>query len=157
MATIPTPLLGRHVSSVTVRWQTPDANGLLGNGTSTTQTITGIIDGVEIQGTNQTETINNLTSTRENEVVIESADSIVLTEIMRDGINAANVNVLAAIWTNADSADYCLVTIARGGNSFTFYGLMSDYSESIRKGKNTARMTFQMIDIDASMANPVYA
>jgi hypothetical protein len=157
MATIPTPLLGRHVTSVTARWQTPDANGLLGNGTSSVQTITGIVDGVEIQGTNQTETINNLTSFRENEVVIESADSIVLTEIMRDGINVANVNVLAALWMNADSADYCLVTLARGGNSFTFYGMMSDYSESIRKGKNVARLTLQMADIDAATANPAYA
>jgi hypothetical protein len=156
VATIPIWLLGRHTTLVTARWQTPDANGLLGNGTSSTQTITGLVDSVEYNGQNTTETINCLISFRENEVVTEHNDTFVLTEVMRDGIAGTSTNVLASLWMNADSADVCLITLTRGGNSYAAYMCMQDYSESIRKGKCVARMTLTQVDIDPSVSNPSY-
>lgn len=172
MATIPLWLLGRHVTSVTARWQVVSAVGVLGNGASAVETLTGVADSIQYNGSRTTEMINSLTSTRENEVVIEADDSFVITEIMRNkddasySLTAPQYNILAKLWANADSADYVLFTLTRGGtgvsggpggNSYTFYAVMSAYSEAIRKGKNVAQMTIQVIDIDATIANPAYA
>jgi hypothetical protein len=168
MATIPLWLVGRHVTSVTARWQTVSAAGVLGNGTSAVETLTGVVDQIQYSGERTTEMINSLTSIRENEVTIESDDSVILTEIMRnnDAAAAPQYNILAKLWTNVDSADHILFNFTRGGtglsggpggNSYLMYGVMTSYRESIRKGKNVAQLTIQMIDIGNATANPTYA
>jgi hypothetical protein len=172
MATIPLWLLGRNVTSLLARWQTVSGAGVLANGASAVETLTGVVDEIAYSGVRTTEMINSLTSRRENEVLIESDDSYVFTEIMRNEDDAAysatvpQYNILAKLWANSDSADHILFTLTRGGtggtggpggNSHTFTGIMESYRETIHKGKCIARMTIRMVDIDVTVANPAYA
>lgn len=158
MAAIPIPLLGRHVTSVTARWQLADATGTLGNGTGTLQTLTGVISSIEIRSMNRTEEINALTDTIDCEIAVEADDEYILTEIMRNGASSSYEPILPALWFNADSADHILFTLVRGGNTHTFYAVMTDYEEpSLNQGKNECRMTIRTVDIGSTSANPAYS
>jgi hypothetical protein len=158
MPSIPIPLLGRHITSVTARWQLADSAGLLGNGTGSLQTLTGVLSGIEPAFENLTEEINVLTDTVDNEVAVEQDDVYVLTEVVRNGASSSYEPILPALWFNADSADHVLLTIIQGGMTTTFYAVMTeiDFPE-LRKGKNECRMTIRTVDVGAATANPSYA
>jgi len=155
MAAVPQWLTGRFVSSVTV---TPlDFEAATGNliaGTVAIQTLTGLVDEIDVNGEETTENIVALTSTRDNEVPIEDNTSISLTEILRSG---AGNSLLAKCWATAGAGDYAQVSIVRDQNTWTFVGVMQSYSESLRKGKSVARMNFVMADIGNASANPTLA
>ncbi len=165
MALVTPPwLLGKHLTSVTARYQVADATGTITDGASTLRTFTGIIDGISYAGRDDEEDIAALTSEYENPMSVQTNDSFTLTEIMR---NSAGNNWLASFRMNTELAtggQYVLLTFVRGGtNSFTFYGLMSNYRESARQGKSVAMMDLQIIDIldttpipDVALPNPAY-
>lgn len=151
MSALPIWLTGKGMSSLTVRFQLPAADGTIGNGTSSSVDITGLVDEWDYNGEHTTQNVVAINSTRENEVVVEIDDSFVVTEIMR---SYQNLNLLAALWYNADNADYCLFTVTRGGNTWQFLGVMLDYEEIPSKPKSVARLTIGMASIGASNTDP---
>lgn len=164
MATVPIWLLGYGVSTITARAQSVNAAGLLSD-SGAAETLVGVIDELSYNGRNVTESINPLTAAVENEVVVEINDFVTLAEILAPDDSSATVGaygVLPKLWAlgGADVAgaiQYMLVTVTRGGNTWSFYGISQEYSESIRHGKCVGRLTVQMVDIEASLPNPSYA
>ncbi len=164
MATIPLWLLGYGVSTITARAQTVDAAGLLSN-SGAAETLVGVIDELSYNGRNVTENINPLTAAVENEVVVEINDFVTLAEILAPDDSSATAgaySVLPKIWAlgGADVTgpiQYLLVTVTRGGNTWSFYSVIQEYSESIRHGKCVGRLTVQMVDIEPASPNPAYS
>jgi hypothetical protein len=156
---IPTWLLGRHVTSCTIRWQVPDGSGVLGNGTGSTQTLTGLIDELNYAGHDDGEDVAPLNATYRNQETLERNDTIVVSEILRQ---PAASSLLALVYENADNADYAIFTFTRGGNSFSMIAYIDSYVETSRRGKNTGRMTLlHACAIDSvtglELQNPTYS
>jgi hypothetical protein len=155
---LPIWLIGKNVTSVVARIATVDAAGTITDSTPNL-TITGVVDEVDYAGRQSSESVVNLTSIRENLVPTEVDDQFVLTEILQAGTGTRNF--LSQLWHNATPSPYVKLTLTRGNNTWTFYGVMSEYVESYRKAKSTGRMTLMQIDLmntgvnDA--ANPAYA
>ena len=152
MAKIPTWLLGRHITTITLTPLTVAADGTLTPGTAAS--LSGYIDGVELTGQKTTENIQSIDNIRANYVVTEIETSVTLTEILKtNDTSGTPTNILASAYYSA--FDLALVTLARGGRSYTFYSLMSSYAENINKGKSTGKMDCKMVD--PGVANPAYA
>ena len=146
MATsIPNWLLGRDITTVTIRYQVADSAGVLGNGSSTLKTLTTIIDAIEFSSTDEDEEISALTSQYEHFVSIRTSDQLTLTQIM---IAADGLNSLAEIWMNAEAGgDFAVASFLRGGtNGIALTGTFSNYRESIRQGKSVAMLDLLVVD-----------
>jgi hypothetical protein len=155
---VPPWLTGRHLTSVTARWQVADSAGVLGNGTGGIQTLTTLLQEIDLNGETQTSNIVAVNSTRQNAVPYMIDDSFTLTEIMR---SYQNLNLLPALYMNADGATVVLATFVRGGNSWTSYMEMVDLVESHRKPQCTCQLVVRMKSIHdsitgAPLPNPVY-
>jgi hypothetical protein len=169
---LPIWMLGRNVTSVSAVLQTIAADGTLadsGTGADTAALLTttgsstagppptiahtvGLIDGLELRKTKTTENISAINRNRANHVPVSRRHNLVLTEILRQG---AAQSLLANLWfsTTSLTARVVKLTFARAGNKHTLYGLMTDYTERIVRGKNVGRMTIQPVD---SGALPTY-
>lgn len=167
MSAIPLWLLGRHVTSVVAALQeASNTDGTLQNlkvGTPVaTDTATlvggspavGLIDECEIRKSKVSENINSVVRTQAHHVAISEDDSIILTEILRQGSSTC---LLANLWfsTTTPTAGYQTTrivsfTFTRGGNKWTGFLKMTDYAESFSRGKNVGRMTLQMVDPGAA-------
>ena len=154
MASIPLWLTGRGTSAVLARTQIPDANGLLGNGTGVVLNLTGLVDEIDLNGEDLTQEINALTATLENQVGYLIDDSWTIREIMRSGLGN---QFLASLWYNADDADHVLVTVTRGGNTWTGIWVMLDYNEDITKPKSVAELIVRMVDLGNQFSNPDFS
>jgi hypothetical protein len=139
MAAIPIWLVGRNTSVCNIVTQTVGANGALTP--ATTYTLVGLIDEIEVSPSQSSENIVAMIAPRENNVAIELGGTITLTEVLVYGTTG---NLLAEAWASGN--DYAIVTVTRGGNTWTFTGLMQSYAESITKGKCTGRMTLELVN-----------
>lgn len=153
MPLTPVPLIGRRVTLVAITPLISDPVGDLTEAALGPQTVTAIVDNMQLTGRVTTQEISALTGTERNEVPIERADQVVFTEIMRA---AAGSVIAAAVWTGADNPDWALFQTIRGGTPYNFYGLLSRYEEDVQKGKSVARLTFLAIDTGAA-PNPEYS
>jgi hypothetical protein len=147
MPTIPTWLTGRNVTTLTL---TPQSNvdGVLSDSTPVAA-IFGHIDEVTLTGSKTSENIKPLNTIRRNMVPIDVGTRITMAEILKAG----GTNLLAQAWFGAN--EYFKISLARGAQTFTFYGLFHDYEEQLRQGKSVGVATFEMVD--PAVANPAYA
>lgn len=160
-ATLRQPLRGRDVYALTARGQTADAAGTLSNSGSS-QNFLAIVDEVSYRGRAITELIQPITGTRENNVIVERDDQVILREILRTGQD----NQLLALTFYLSNTDFILFNLTRGYPStfgaggqvasITFYGTQLQYREVWTKGKCTGELTVAMIDV-TDQANPLYA
>jgi hypothetical protein len=175
MAAVPPWLIGKHVTTVTAQLQSVSpVDGTLGNlGTGSPEIATlaagtgklslgtfafttGLVDAIEYNGAKTTENIAAINETHANAVPIARRDSFTLTEILRTG---AGNSLLAALWTagtsDTNASRIVGLTFNRGAKGWSGYFLMTGYTESIRRGKSTARMTLEMVD--PGQTNAAYA
>jgi hypothetical protein len=169
-------MTGRHVYTMQAVLQTVDpATGLLadavgailtadfitttGSSTAAVPTITaiqGLCDEIENRPTREEEEISALNDTHANHVVLAQDWTLVVTEILRQGVNTC---LWANLWNAVDGAQnlskIVRATFARSGNKWTGYALMKSYPEMIRRGKTTGRMT--LVGVDPGVPNPAYA
>jgi hypothetical protein len=163
MAATPPWLLGRHATSCIGRAVAVDSVGELsvvaGNYALVgAPPIAGVLDGIETQRNTNTEVINNLVSGNENNVPILEDDTFIFSEIMLAGALAdfsTNQSMLPRLWNSG--YDYAVFTFVLGGNTYEFYGLMTDYSEEITLERCTCRLELKQLDLTDGSANPAYA
>lgn len=147
MASVPVWLIGKHVTACQIFCGvTVAANGTITDGSGTT--IYGHLADVNIESQNELENISEMAQRRQNFVIIESGTTFVLTELLKSN----GTNILASA---GYVSDYVKITLTRGGQSFTFYGVIESYSESLVKGSGRGVMRVRMVDSGA--ANPSYA
>lgn len=154
------PFRGRDVYALTAQGQTADLDGVLAN-SGASQNFLAIVDEVAYRGHALTELIQPLTGQRENHVIVEKDDQVVLREILRTGQD----NQLLALTFYLASTDFILFNIRRGypasfgtgqAASITFYGIQQQYREVWTKGKCTGELVIASIDV-TSQLNPLYA
>jgi hypothetical protein len=152
---LPTWFLGKHVTAITAAGVTVGADGTLTISSSSSgnpQSLSGFIDGIEFTLQNTTENIQSIDQRRANYVITESETSYTLTEILKSNDSSGTPkNILAALGI---TYDYVLITLARGGRTWAFTGVIGSYSETINKGKSTGKLEVKMADSGA--ANPSY-
>lgn len=159
--TLRQPFRGRDVYALTARGQTADAAGALSN-VGSSQSYLAIVDEVAYRGRAITELIQPITGTRENNVIVEKDDQVVLREILRTGQDSQ----LLALTFYLATADFILFNLQRGypatiGAGFqvasiTFYGTQMSYREVWTKGKCTGELLIASIDVTDQL-NPLYA
>lgn len=150
MAVLPLWALGRHVTAIGIQTFAAAPDGTLTAG-SLNVSLLAIIDDIEIDADGGAENAAPLTSPHENQVLVRQNDTYILTQILRP---AAGSNTLAAAYydtatiaTEVIRCDYARIEIIRAGKRFVGYFLMGDYTESVRQGKSTGRMTLMQTDI----------
>lgn len=144
MAQIPAWLVREFSATITPLAAASD--GTLTPGS--TASLVGQLDSMEVTGNKETENISPMDSYPKNYVPVEIETTFVVTEILkRNGIN-----ILAAAYYGPD--DYAEFVCARGGQTYDFIGLMNNYTEPLKKGKNTGQLTIQMVAI--ASGNPTY-
>lgn len=148
MVSIPVWLVGKHVTAVTLTPQSVASDGTITD-TTPVATMVGHVDEVTISMRSENEEISPMNTTRLNHVQLKVGTTITIHEILKSN----GTNYLATAATGATAVFKVLVT--RGGQGFTFYGLLESYEEGLRRGKSTGSMTLAMLDISA--ANPAYA
>lgn len=140
MPTIPTWLIGKFLTGMTIIGQDVADDGTLSNNTS--YILVGLLDEITLTATNDTENIVPLDVRQNFEVIVGSGQAFTLMEILNQqtGVAAPQGNCLQqATYTN----DICLFTFTRGTLSFSCYGTVGDYSESIRRGKSVGTANFK--------------
>ncbi len=154
MPSIPLWLLGRDATTVTITVQSVNSStGVLSDGTGTdiaALATAGVVDEIEFSSSKTLENIAPMYSLRAHYVPISLRYSFTITEVMRAGSNTC---LLANVWHSATSSLVKFV-FKRGGNTWTTYGVLTDYSESLQRGKNVARLTVGMVDVAPTYTTP---
>ena len=151
MASIPTWLIGKYVTSISVQPLTPNlSTGLLGPLTISGLTafvMTGQLDEITPTSANDTENIVPLDVRQNNEVIIGSGTSLTLVEILNQNLYTSTNgpgtfagNVLMQL---AARADYAFITFTRGGSIWSSYFVVGEYGQSIRRGKSVGTMSLK--------------
>lgn len=165
MAQIPLWLQGRFCTSVVAQLQTVDptagtlanAGGTLDTASLVTSTgsvaagtaviVTGLVDSVTVRTTKQTEDISSVVETKAHHVAIMRHDTVELSEILRTGTNNC---LLANLWTGGsgttNASRIVFLTFARGGQKFSGWFVMEQYTEALRRGKTVGVMRLAPVD-----------
>ena len=154
MATIPTWLIGRDVTNLTLYGLTANTStGVLGVATGATAQFYGHIQEVELITSKSFENISAMDRPFSNNVAYETGTILRITELENRG-TGTTANLAAWLGFGYDYASYVLV---RGAQTFSGYGAIGEYQFSGTKPKITARLELQMIDPGTGTANPSYA
>jgi hypothetical protein len=148
MATLPLWLTGTGSGPVVITPQSVNAGTGVMTDTTPVATMTGMIDNISVRSRKTTEEISPMDSLPENLVPIKTGTTVEVTEILKK----AGTNLLAQAYYGSN--DYFKVAVPRGAQSFLFYGLLSDYTETLVRGKNVGVATFSNASIGS--ANPTY-
>lgn len=131
MSTIPTWLVGSHVTAISITPLTVAGDGSFTLGT--TQSLTGHLDEITLEQFNETENIAPMDVRQNNEVITGSGANLILIEIL----SSSGGNFLAAA---GNANDYVQASFARGGKSFTGQFVVKNYSEGLRRGKSVGTL-----------------
>jgi len=146
MAAIPSWLLGRHVTTITVTGATSDIYGTL-TLANTFGSLTGQLASVKIRSTPTKENISSVDSAIAHNVITEENSSLELEEILRLQGTQQVLPFMAANFT------YMRVVFSRAGNTYTYWGSRGEFEDGIEsKGKNTCRLSLDQIDIGIGAA-----
>ena len=153
MTSIPAWLIGKNVTVCNIKPLTIDAAGTISTAASNVDCRLQL-DEISIELVNNTEVISGLDERQDNHVIVSSDCTITLVEILK----RSGSNILAGIFMGLTlaNADWVLVTITRGAQTFTFYGVMTRYSEGIRRGKSVGTLAISSINT-VGVTNPAYA
>lgn len=144
MPQIPSWLLGRHVTAISVTGATADALGNLSQGTQ--KSLQTSLQGVRLSVQRRRDEISAVTSPRANNVYADIDSSVILTEILK----RSGENILVAI---ARDYDYVYITFSRN-QTWAGYFLVGDYEEAVdNKGRNVGTLSVFQVD---DGAGPVY-
>lgn len=147
MATIPLWAIGKHITTCTLTPQTVNTtSGALSDGTPGIA-FYGNLQDVEVESSFTTENISSMDRPFENNVPIESATMLRLTELEK----SAGSNLAASA---GYGASYFKFTLTRGPQTFTGYGLIKSYKMVGTKPRVTGQLELVAIDIGSS--NPTY-
>lgn len=145
MAAIPSWLLGRHVTTITVTGVLADNFGNLT--LSTTGSLTGQLASVKIRSTPTKENISSVDSAIAHNVITEENSSLELEEILRLQGSQQVLPFMATYFS------YMRVVFSRAGNTYTYWGSRGEFEDGIEsKGKNTCRLSLDQIDIGIGAA-----
>lgn len=137
MAAVPTWLIGKYVTSITIIGLAASSTGALS--ATGTYALTGLLDEITPTATNDTENIVPLDVRQNNEVIVGTGQSLTLVEILNQQWSGGVVgNCLAQVAYNNDYAQF---TFTRGGIPFTEIYVIGEYAESIRRGKSVGTLT----------------
>jgi hypothetical protein len=158
---IPSWLLGRHVTAVRARVQTVDVSGtltpsgapgtndqadvVLTTGSSSAQTIAftnGFLNSIRLVGRKSTDNISPTNRDKANYVPLRVGYTITVEEVLRTG---ADNCLLANLWFRG-ATRYVQFDFALGGNKWSDVYLMTSYTEALQGGKNTGVMTLMSVD-----------
>ena len=110
-------------------------------------TLTGVIDSIDIRTRSRVENISPMNRRLVNYVVIDRETSFTLVEILK----SKGTNFLASIAVNSS---YAMISLTRGEQTWSFVGLVGEYTEKIRRGKSCAALSIVQADIES--VNPEY-
>jgi hypothetical protein len=149
MAAIPNVFLGRNTYALVMTGQTVAANGTLSDHASgdTTKALLATVEEIEQRYEARTEEINVLQSRRINEVIVESGWRYSITGILFAGDTLVKTTTTNPAIYTLGIADYVKLVLTRAGIVFTFYGLITGYTERIVKGKSGFTMEISPIEI----------
>jgi hypothetical protein len=152
-ATLPIVAVGRNITVVALTMQAVSAAGLLSDALAL-PTLVGVLDDIQFEDMRTVVPIESITSSYMNEVATERGLSVTLTEIMRrNETSLTNYNILVRAWANANL--YVKLVFSRAGNTYTYYGVKSRYSETLGKEKSTAMLSLLPVSTSpGGLANP---
>lgn len=128
---IPTWLVGTAVTAISITPLTVASDGTLTAGSAAS--LTGHLDEISLEQSNDLETIVPLDVRQNNEVITGSGTQLTLIEILA----SSGGNILAAV---SNTYDYVLASFARGGKSYTGTFVVKGYGEGIRRGKSVGTL-----------------
>lgn len=156
MATIPMPLLGRHLTSVVLTGQVAGTAGLLADGTAPAAvTLTAFIEGVDCSLDAEHEEISAMNATRQNNVIVSDGANINI-EVLR--VN--NGGDPAPLRTQVIAYDYFKAVWIEGSGAsqrtVTSYGVRGSAAFNLRgKGKQIASLSLLPIDVGSAQVTVV--
>jgi hypothetical protein len=151
---LPGWIVGRHLTSCTITPITIDADGAVAEGTGVEMTQYFVVEEIEVNVTRTTENVTTLASFVDSEVVLEQDSTLTIHEVMRKGnsttVTTATGSILPKVFSEGH---YARLEFTHGSNQWTITGVMSDYTEGGRRGKNVCSMTIRQIsEADANGA-----
>lgn len=145
MATLATnPLLGKHLTAVTITPQTVNASGVLANATPVINALA-TIENIALDLTANLEEISALTSVRDNNVILSDAYGINL-QVFKVNNGSDPDPLRNAFFTS----DYFKISYTEGTVTpkvVTAYAVRGNYSGGFQgKGKQIATASFMCVD-----------
>lgn len=140
----PTPDLGNNDTAELIKAATP---------------FRALLDSVDLSYRRICENITPLNRVYAHHYPVLTAMEVVLTEIMRPGHTVVTTpfsNCLLGNAWHAGRSAYVRFTLTRQSRTWTFNGIMTDFSETLVRGKNVGRLTVRMMDSGTAGA-PTYA
>ena len=153
MTTLVNPALGRAATGFTMAACTVNSSGVITVGT--VKTFTGQLTEFDMNEANETENISASTSRNANEVIVETQNTATVSGFLfaNDVYSSSSTNPIFFI---AQTADYIQMVGSWAGRSFTFYGVIKSYKETIG-GKGKINFTMEVGFPDIGSANPLFA
>lgn len=153
VGTIPLWMLGSGTGAVVLTVLSLNTTtGALDDGTpgnNDLATLTGLLDGIELVPRRVVENITPINRVNAHHYPILAAFDIVLMEIMGYGHLTATTSYskcfLGNAWFAGRSA-YVKLAATRQSRTWTALGVMTDYDETLVRGKNVARLMIKHID-----------
>lgn len=143
---VPTWLLGRHLTAVSLTPQTVSGAGVLTAGTA--KTLTAFINRCKLRSTPLLENVGPVNKTRANNVILED-DFTLEIEVL---LSYNGENPLATLVT---TADYFTGAFTRGGQAWTCTVIRGEFDDGVEnQGKNTSSITLHCADNGGT--NPTY-
>jgi hypothetical protein len=136
MAQIPTWLIGKNVTAISITPQSVDlTTGTLTAGSNSS--LTGLLDQITRNTENTLDLIVPMDTRQDSKTITGTATTLALVQILS---TQSSQNVLEVI---ANSTDYVFVTFTRGGRTFSDYFVCGKYSESLSRGKTTGTLDLE--------------
>jgi len=156
MASIPTWLLGKHLTSVVLTPQAVAADGTLSDsGSNTAQTVTARVRRIRLNSSVMTEDIRPVNSVRANNVVTGFDHTITLSVLMRPKSTSPAVvsSPLASLAYAASDNEIVKCTFTRGTSAWSGYFTVADYTEGVESfGANESELTLRQVDDGTGVA-----
>ncbi len=143
-------LKGSHITTVSVAAVTVAAGGAYTVSVSPKVITAYLNESAGLQGSVDTENVSPVTSVNRNPVPLEVGTAIEIAEIFRGGGAAGTLDHLRSLYYG--STLYVQVVYTRGGVTYTLVGMMTSFSEPVRKGAIGGVLRIESVDIGA--ANP---
>lgn len=146
MAQIPVWAIGQNCA-FTITAQSVAANGGLSDSGSAV-TLTGHLSEADLEATTDLVELSPMDALRRNMVPTTVGTRVNFTELVKSN----GTNLLAV---QAFNGFYKKCVITRGGQSFTFYGVVASYGENYSRERVPGRFALDMVD--PAVTNPAYA